>query len=77
MSDKNKLTNRSCGLDMHGMQSVRERFAKEMCFQVATKKRGHHLIGVADYSRRQAESPTGERRPMAIEVETILPVTRA
>jgi len=46
--------------------------------------RGHQLIGVADYilyipddRRSIAECPTGERRPMAIEVETILPVTRA
>jgi len=39
--------------------------------------RDHRLNGVADDRRSIAESPTGERRPTAIEVETILPVTRA
>jgi len=32
---------------------------------------------IPDDSRSIAKSTTGERRPMAIEVETILPVTRA
>jgi len=32
---------------------------------------------IPDDWRIIAERPTGERRPMAIEVETILPVTRA
>jgi len=39
--------------------------------------RGHQVIGVADDRRSIMECPTGERRPMAIDVETIFPVTQA
>jgi len=79
-SVKNELTNRSCGLATavsDGKICQRDVFYT-CCKEKRQDMRGHQLNGVADYDRRSiAESPTGERRPMVIEVETILPVTRA
>jgi len=56
MSVKNELTNRSCGLATPVSDGTScKRDVLSSCEEKRQDTRGHRLIGVADYSRRQAQ----------------------